>query len=69
MKGEVKTPESVGPTSLCLALLSLVDEQVARALRAERQDQVLCQGRDQRQGQHHGPVMLCTQHCLQTCHL
>lgn len=61
--------QSMGLTSLCSALLSLVDQQVARALRAERQDQVLCQSRDKRQGQHHGPVMLCTQDCLKTSHL
>lgn len=59
----------MGPTSLCFGLLSPVDEQEARALWTERQDQVLCQGWDDRQGQHHGPVMLSSQHCLQTSNL
>lgn len=46
-KFAVKTPESVGPTCLGIALLSPVDEKVTRALRAERQDQVLCQSWDE----------------------
>lgn len=57
------------PTSLCFALLGLVDEQVARALGAERQDQVLRQGRDEGQGQHESPVMLRPQHRFQTSDL
>lgn len=57
------------PTSLCLALFCLVDEQVAWALGAERQDQVLCQGWDEGQGQHQSPVTLCSQHRFQTSHL
>lgn len=57
------------PTSLCLALFCLVDEQVAWALGAERQDQILCQGWDEGQGQHQSPVTLCSQHRFQTSHL
>lgn len=57
------------PTSLGLILLAAVDQKVSWALRAEWEQQVLDQRRDEGQGQHHSPVVLRSQGRLQTSHL
>lgn len=51
------------------SLLPPVDQQVPGAFGAEGKEQVLGQSRDQRQGQHHGPVVLGAQNRLKADHL
>lgn len=56
-------------TCLCFAVSCLIEEEVSWALGTEGQDQVLCQGWDDGQGEHRWPVPLGSQHRFQTSYL
>lgn len=57
------------PTRCCSALLCLREEQVSWTLGTEGQEQELCEGWDEGQGEHQRPVALCSQHRFLTGYL